>query len=190
MRTLVGGEPSHGKGVGTRSLRSLPAQTVYDSLVRLDTDWKIQYSKGLTKRCASLTSFLTAMRVCAPLARLRGGARRLQQRGSTISASEGSGMWRAARRSERHPTHLLYACGVPRARSDMVWLAAFRRARAGMRDTAAPAAACRRHGLPASQTLPAADEQHGQTECLKGMFCELSPTCQPCDLRKRKVKDC
>lgn len=97
------------------------------------------------------------------------------------AGSEGYGMWRAGRQSERHLTHLLYGRGMPQARIDMVQLAAYRRAREGMRDAAAPATRmppARALSLLAFPTLPAADKQQGQMESSRETFCDLSPTCR------------
>lgn len=92
----------------------------------------------------------------------------LQQRGALLQA--GHSMQHARCRADRHPKHLPPGRGMPQASVDMVQLAAYRRARAGMRDAASR--------LPAASPVPpAASRQQGWVESPGEAFCDLSPTC-------------
>lgn len=97
------------------------------------------------------------------------------------AGSKAYGMWCARRRSERHLTHLLYGRSMPQTSIDMVQLVAYHRAKKGMWDAASSATRMPPAGAPSLltfPTLPAADKQQGQMESSRGMFCDLSPTCQ------------
>jgi len=90
-------------------------------------------------------------------------------------------MWCACRQSERHLMHLLYSRSMPQASINMVQLAAYHRAREGMRDAASPTTRMSPAGAPSLLTFPtrpAADKQQGQMESSRETFCDLSPTCQ------------